>query len=346
MDASTAGSLLAYAEDASARSRAQGGKAALDELVERSDDVLDALAWFVGQGQADEAFRLTRALYRYWITKRLFDAGSEWFGRVLALSGGDDRLRGQASVDAGFMPFWLGDDQRATELFEAGLAIGWQLDDATLISQALGGLSRVALRTDVPEGRRLAREALEISDLEDDESGRSNALHLLGVGAQIAGDLDEARDWMSQRLELVRASDNGFLVASEASNLAMVERQLGNLDEAESLGREAIRIGSDVGDEFTRPFAVAGLAAVATERGQLERAAKLLGAAETMMEAKSMAWPPDERPHYEHMLSVLPRRMGSEAFERARQTGQRMDIESAVAYALAAAGPNTDEITD
>ena len=35
---------------------------------------------------------------------------------------------------------------------------------------------------------------------------------------------------MTQRLALVRATGNEFLIASEASNLSMVERQLGNLD--------------------------------------------------------------------------------------------------------------------
>ena len=116
-------------------------------------------------------------------------------------------------------------------------------DDAPLISQALGGLARVALRTDVPEGRRLAHEALEVSEAAGDEGGRSNALHLLGVGAQIAGDLPEARDWMTKRLALVRSLGNDFLVASEASNLSMVERQLGNLDVGRGAGSRSARGG-------------------------------------------------------------------------------------------------------
>ena len=103
------------------------------------------------------------------------------------------------------MPFWMGQDDRAAELFTQGLEVARALGDASLTSQALGGLSRVALRTDVAEGRRIAREALDVSDAASDEAGRSNALHLLGVGAQIAGDLPEARDWMTQRLALVRA---------------------------------------------------------------------------------------------------------------------------------------------
>jgi tetratricopeptide (TPR) repeat protein len=247
---------------------------------------------------------------------------------------GDDRLRGRAVLNAGFMPFWLGDDRRAGELFDQALTAGRELDDPALTSQALGGLCRVALRTDVAEGRRLARQALDVSEAAGDEAGRSNALHLLGVGAQIAGDLAEAREWMMSRLALVRDAGNEFLVASEASNLSMVERQLGNLDAAETLAREAIEIGARIGDQFTIPFAICGLAAIANKRGQFERAAALLGATEMLMDAHQMAWPPDERPHYERLLADLPAALGAAAFHRARSAGRATSPSEAVALAL------------
>jgi Tetratricopeptide repeat len=193
------------------------------------------------------------------------------------------------------------------------------------------------LRTDVPEGRRLSHEALEVSEAAGDEGGRSNALHLLGVGAQIAGDLPEARDWMNQRLALVRSLGNDFLVASEASNLSMVERQLGNLEVAEDLAREALIVGGRIGDEFTKPFAITGLAAIAATRGDDMRAATLLGAAEAMLESQHMEWPPDERPHYERMLADLPEAMGADEFQRARSAGQSMTPADAVALALVSA---------
>jgi non-specific serine/threonine protein kinase len=232
------------------------------------------------------------------------------------------------------MPFWMGDDERAAELFGDALDTARRLGDAPLTSQALGGLARVALRADVAEGRRLAGEALAVSDAANDEAGRSNALHLLGVGAQIAGDLLEARDWMTQRLALVRGTGNQFLIASEACNLSMVERQLGNLDAAGALAREALEIESRTGDQFTTPFAISGLASIATERGEFERAATLVGAAEAIMEAQGMAWPPDERPHYELLLATLPEAMGSDAFELARTRGRGLTTRAAVELAL------------
>ena len=49
-----------------------------------------------------------------------------------------------------------------------------------------------------------------------------------------------------------------------------------------------------------------------------------------------MAWPPDERPHYEQCWQVLPEAMGSEAFERARTTGASMPTKQAIDLALGA----------
>ena len=334
MDSRTAESLLDIAEEASVSLRNPGSRDALDLLEERYDRIVAAIQWFIDQERADEALRLASAMYRFWITKQRFEEGALWFDRVLGAPGGNRRLRGEAFIHAGFMPFWMGQDDRAAALFGRGLEMGRDLGDAPMTSRALAGLARVALRTDVAGGRRLAHEALAASEGTGDEAARSNAMHLLGVGAQIAGDLVDARGWMTQRLALVRAEGNEFLIASEAGNLSMVERQLGDLDAADGLAREALEISVRTGDEFMRPFAISGLAAIATERGQLERAATLVGAAEAIMEAQHMAWPPDERPHYEHLLAVLPTSMGSAEFERARGTGRSMSSGEAASFAL------------
>ena len=46
---------------------------------------------------------------------------------------------------------------------------------------------------------------------------------------------------MTRRLELARENGDEFIVWVESSNLSMVERQLGNLDRAEALSREALQ---------------------------------------------------------------------------------------------------------
>jgi tetratricopeptide (TPR) repeat protein len=338
MDGPTAASLFAFAEETSPGLTGPDARDSLDRIEERYDGLLEAIAWLTDTDRDDEALRMANAMYRYWINSRRFEEGARTYERVLSSGRGADLLRGRACLNAGMMPFWLGEDRRAAELFEEALAIARRLGDAPLISQSLGGLVRVAFRTDVAEGRRLAHEALAVSEAAGDENGISNALHLLGVGAQIAGNLPEARDWMSRRLALVRTTGNDFLIASEASNLAMVLRQLGELDAAEALCREALEIERRIGARFTTPFAISGLASIALERGDAQRAAVLVGAVEAAMDATQMAWPPDERPHYEALLDRLPGAMGAPAFEQARARGRSTGWDEAVDAALQAPG--------
>ncbi|HEX9328409.1 MAG TPA: hypothetical protein VF915_17920, partial [Reyranella sp.] len=156
MDAHAAESLLRLAEGASPKLRGPDAKAALQQLEDEYSHLVAALQWFIDHERTNKALRLANATYRFWITKQRFDEGALWFDRVLGPPAGDTRLRGQAFINAGFMPFWMGQDDRAAAQFGRGLEIGRQLGDPPMISQALGGLARVALRTDVAEGRRLA----------------------------------------------------------------------------------------------------------------------------------------------------------------------------------------------
>jgi hypothetical protein len=114
----------------------------------------------------------------------------------------------------------------------------------------------------------------------------------------------------------------------------MVERQLGNLDEAEALAREALDIDCRRGDDMAIPWKVNGLAAVVTDRRDFDRAATLIGVADATMEAAGGAWPPDEWQQYERTISTLTEAMGSAAFERARAAGHAMTTREAVDFAL------------
>ncbi|HEX5013262.1 MAG TPA: tetratricopeptide repeat protein [Candidatus Limnocylindrales bacterium] len=340
MDATSAQSLLETAEQAGPGLRGLNANALFADLERQYDDLLAALQWFLENERTDEALRLAIALAPVWMARKRLDEGLEWFDKALAAPGGSEIARGNAYFQAGLLAFWPGKDERSSELHGKALAIGRQTGDPTVTALALTGLARLALRSgnaaDIKEARWLCREALEVTEGTADTIGRGNAMHVLGVAAQMAGDFAEARDMMNQRIALARETGNLATVSSEAGNLSMVERQLGNLDEADALAREALEIDYRRGDEWAMPYKVSGIAAVATDRGDFERAATLVGAAEAMMEREKADWPPDERPHYERMLYRLPRGLGQEEFERIRATGRAMSTDEAVAFALGA----------
>jgi tetratricopeptide (TPR) repeat protein len=336
VDARAAESLLNLAERAGPGLKGLDARALFGQLEQQHGDLLAAMQWFIDQGRTDESIRLANALAPFWTATKRLDEGSTWFDRVLGLPGGNDLDRGRASVEAGFLAFWKGEDDRASALFGRALEVGRQFGDPTITARGLSGLARIALRTDVAEARRLCREALAVTEGTADRIGRSSAIHVLGVAAQMAGDLLEARQWMNQRLALARELGSYAGIGMEAGNLSMVERQLGNLERADALAREALGIYHRRGDEWAMPYGLSGLAAVATERGEFDRAATLVGAAEALMEAQGAAWPPDERPHYERMVATLPGAMGSAEFDRARAAGRSMSSSEAVDFALGA----------
>lgn len=334
MDARAAELLLNFAEGAVPRLRGLDSGAALDQLGRQYGELQAALRWFIDQARATEAFRLTRSLVPFWMATKRLEEGTGWLDSVLKLTGGQDAHRGRAMVDAGYLAFWKGDDERSSSLQDGALEIGRRTNNPTVTALALAGLARIALRTDVEEARRLCRHALAETEGTADLEGRSSALHVLAVGAQMAGDLLEARDMMRQRIELGRETGNLATVMIESNNLSMVERQLGHVDEAEALSREALDISHRRGDSQAIPWNLNGLAAAAAQRGELARGAMLIGAADAAIRAAGAAWPPDELVHYQKTVAALTEAMGSEAFERARAVGNSMTTAEAVDFAL------------
>lgn len=334
MDAHTADSLLSSSEHAVPSLRGEHGNAVLQELAQRYDEILAALAWLLDQGAVDEARRLAYALVPFWMMTARLDEGRTWLERVLQAPGGDDALRSKALYAHGYLIFWTGDDERSAALFQSAVELARRIDEPGVVALGLAGLARVALRTDVEEARRLCREALAVTEGTDDQVGRSNAMHVLGVASQMAGDFDEARAVMSERIRLAREHGDLATISGESANLGMVERQLGHLDEAEALAREAMDIAQRRGDTLMTVWMMNGLAAVAADRGDLERAATLIGAADAGMESVGGAWPPDELVQYERTVQRLTEAMGEAGFAQAGARGRSLSVPEAIRFAL------------
>lgn len=341
MDATTAQSLLTFAETTGPMLRGPEGKAGLGQFEQRYSDLLAAMRWFIAQEHTDESLRLASSLSAFWMATKRLAEGSDWLDQVLSLPGGDDGYRSRALYDAGYLAFWMGDDERSSGLQERAVDLGRQINNVSVIALALVGLARIALRShEFDFARQLCREALAITEGTDDRAGRGGAMHVLGVAAQMAGDLLEARAVMTQRIALAREMGNLVVISSEAGNLSMVERQLGNLAEAETLAREALEIDFQGANELPIPWKVNALAAVAKDRGEFGRAAALIGIADATMAASGGAWPPDELVHYEQTVAAVSTAMGSVEFERVRAWGRSMTTPEGVKFALGSTHPS------
>lgn len=335
MDAATAEALIESVEVGSAGMRRRQPDAARG-IEQRYPDSMQALGWLAEQGDLDAAFRLASALVPFWMATNRIEEGDLALSRLLALPGETDARRARALHDHGYLMFWSGRYALAVERFTASMVQAAALGDDNLRALALAGLARVALDTDVDEAIRLLREAIGATDGRDDrEEGRSSALHVLGVALQMRGDLEGARRVMSARLAAGQRSGDTFVASVEAANLSMVERQLGNLDRAEELARQALAFGVDRGDQLFIAWTLNGLAAVTAAEGRLERAAILNGIADAQLERAGGQWPPDEQKQYDDTRAVLEAGLTQDAIRQARSRGAAMTPADAIAYALA-----------
>src|SRR5215467_5797736 len=272
-DANTAAALLDLAEDGHRRRRRQDPEA--DRMVEaRYGEIQQALDWYGAADLPDTAFRLASALVSFWIATGRIDEGDAWFDHALRDPQATALTLARALHDHGYLVFWAGRYELAERRFRESLTLAEREGDSSMQALALAGLGRVAINTDVKEAVRLLRQAQSVTEgLDDADPGRSSALHVLGAALQMAGDLIAARQVISARLEMGRSSGDQVVVWSESANLSMVERQLGNLDRAEALSREALSLCARRADQMATAWVLNGLAAVTAARGRFERAA-------------------------------------------------------------------------
>ena len=330
MEQQAAQSLLAFAQNAGRGLRGLDANLWRDRLQRRYLELEAAFDWLLDHGQAGDALGMASTLAEFLRITGRVATGRAWLDRALSAAALDDRLRAAALYENGMLAFWQGADEEACSLHGRSLQLARRLGDATTVALGLCGLARVALREDLDWARTLCEEALQTVRDTDDQTGRANALHVLGVAAQMQGDLRQARDLMTQRIETARELGDFAAVGAESSNLSMVERQLGNLARAEQLAREALQIAERRGDQWLIPYVLNGLAAIAVETGEFERAATLLGAAAALQEQQGNAWPPDEAPHFERSRAAVAEALDHDQLERAWSAGQRMPSAHAV----------------
>jgi tetratricopeptide (TPR) repeat protein len=335
MDEHAARRLRRFAEEAGRGLRGLDASVWRDRIEGCRRELEAAFDWLLDHGRADDALELASTLAEFLRITGRVATGRRWLDRALQAAPSNDRLRAVGLYEHGMLAFWQGHDEDACSLHGRSLQLARRLGDPTTVARALCGLARVALREDVDWARTLCEEALQTVEATDDRIGRANALHVLGVAAQMHGDLEHARDLMTRRIAAARQLGDYLAISSECTNLSMVERQLGNLDRAERLAEEALRIEERRGDEWAIPYSLNALAAVAVETGAFERAATLLGAAAAMVERQGNAWPPDEAPHFERSRAAVTAALDRQRLQQAWSTGRQLLPAEAVWYALA-----------
>jgi tetratricopeptide (TPR) repeat protein len=216
-------------------------------------------------------------------------------GVAFSRKAGDRRAEAYTLGMMGFATVQLGELDRATQVLEKSLELFREQEDAWGAAHILTHLVVVPLRRgNYQRAARYSEEALELTRRTGDRLAGNIALHLLAQAAWASGDSGLAARYF----------------------------------------RDALALTFEVADRTNAAYCIEGLAAVAEVQDEPHRAARLLGAAEALLETAGIPlYAQVDRELQQHVAAAARERLGEQAWTAAWEEGRAMSFEEAVAYA-------------
>jgi tetratricopeptide (TPR) repeat protein len=187
------------------------------------------------------------------------------------------------------------------------------------------------------DARRRYDESLALSAAGDLWFPTALAQANLGTLAELQGRHADAVDHHERSVGIALAGGDAWMHAACLINTGRAVRQLGLLERASALNAEALRSFAEHENAWGIAVCLAAFAALAADRGQHVRAARLYGAEEAIRERGRVELWPTIRDEREAGSQATASALGEGAWERARSHGRGLTQADAVAEAYASA---------
>jgi predicted ATPase/DNA-binding CsgD family transcriptional regulator len=285
---------------------------------------------------------LAASLSWYWITRATTE-GIRWLGEFLAAEGGDPETRAWAHFIRGFLAVLKAEPAVARPELHAAAAAARRYGQRDLLVEALSMESVTEiLAGDSPSAERLLAEAQAVVADLDYLHGRLAVLQARVFHGFFGADLGAVRSAAREGAVLAREMGDLYVLEVMLLNLGSAALIEGELDETEPLFAEALRIAHRIDDRVAQFYLLAGYGSHAVLSGRAQRAAQLLGAAETArMEAGANVIPFLAVQLVQAEQATIAA-LGATAFETEIAVGRGLSRDTAIRLALGeAAGADT-----
>ena len=181
--------------------------------------------------------------------------------------------------------------------------------------------------------RQLYAEAIAATERSGDQLRNYRLHNNAAVDALRAGDTAAARAHLDQAAEAMQAigQDNNPRVPT---NRGWVLRQENDTEGARPMFEAALRISRRNGDRSGLAYASLGLACLAADRGDWQRAAVLHGAAQAFIDQIAEPWQEPEARYRRDSLNKVRASLGEEQSGRAYAKGTALSLDQALGLAL------------
>ncbi|MFF0501959.1 ATP-binding protein [Nocardia aobensis] len=328
-----------------------------------AETITKIFANWVGEGQADSVGRLRRdhanirvalefcssdprqagvglsmagSLYLYWITRGLVSEGRHWLEQLLARYEGHDEQRTRALYVASSLAAMQGSSTTATELLDQADTIARSTNDRAGLAYIAQARAFAALvMDDQATAVDLFRESLRYFERAHDDSGRYLTLTLLGLTLTFIGDHDGVESVFEECRELSRPTGEEWHWSYCLCAVGFDAWQRGDNERAADHFRKSLQIKRTFDDRLGLAECIEGLACVESAAKRYERAATLVGAAESIWRKLgiSLAHIPALARYRDQCVSAA-HHIGERPYRSAFQRGLEMTLDEAIGYVL------------
>ena len=311
----------------------------LDRCERELDNFRQALRWSIERDEGETGLRLGGALWRFWHQRSHLAEGHDWLARVLALPSAAPRTAARVKGLDGFggVAYWRADYGTARSAYAEALAIARELGDRRAVADELFNIRYLDYRDgDFEAVERASEEALAIYRELGDRAGVAKAADFVALGHFRNGRYQEARPLLEETSAILSDLGMRFLAADSRALLGLVLSRQGDYGSGRRVLQESMHVFSSVGNLPSLAAIFDLLATVHFENGEVERALRLIGAADGIREREGGGLSSLEILHLEHprtrALEVLPR----EKIDQLYSEGRAMTLEQGLAYGMEA----------
>jgi predicted ATPase/class 3 adenylate cyclase len=159
--------------------------------------------------------------------------------------------------------------------------------------------------------------------------------HGLAACELMSGNLSKAREYYQTAVKISQRTDDPVGISESKARLSFTALEEGNWSEAESLLKESMQLAQEIGYDVMNYECLRGMGGVSWKRGQVDRGARLFGAAEQLgiLQGSTQEFP-ELALLSKRYLNEMRQQIDPKTFERSWQEGRNMDLEEVLAYAL------------
>ncbi|GAA4614209.1 LuxR family transcriptional regulator [Actinoallomurus liliacearum] len=299
---------------------------------------------FTEPGEARAGVRLGTDLLYHWITGLYLGEGRRWLDHALAVHSEEDEDRARALWADGWLAVIQNDIDAAAAMLDESRAIGERLGLESVLAYVALYSGMIAMcRQDTDSAIALYEEAVARHRATGDQVGLLLTLIRLSLAHSYRGDAARAVSTAQECLAVSDLFGERWARAYATMALGVEAWRQGDIRHARELEQESLRFHRTLDDPLGSGVSMEVLCWIAAAEEDHERAARLVGALETVWNA--VGAPLSGFGHLGRYRDACRSRirgvLGDRAFEAAVDQGAALSYEEALSYALEER-PHTD----